>query len=311
MPYTPQTTGVINPTPTQYNVNPTYYDPAYGGIPNLPPYTTDTTQQAGTDVQAQMIANLPGYQSAVQQAMTNVGYNLQGQVAPDVARNLGIRAAEFGAGGGLSLSPAAVTSFLSRYGLTSQALQDNAQKQLLAQMQATPIQQTSTAQQTADLAAQRAVYASAPSPAAAAKANLKSMGAGLATGLGAARTPTMPALTPYPTMGTGTSGIADDTWYYGTGSGNAGFLPSAGASAVSPTGQITGVGGQLQETDLGFMDTQGNEWIDLGGMYFNLDTGEAQAEPQNEPMAGPVEETPAPDYSYASPWDDLGYWGEE
>ena len=126
MAYIPQTTGVLE-TPTMYNLTPQQGSGAYGSVPNLPPYTTDTTKMAGTDIQSQMIANLPGYQGAVEQAMGNITNNLGGVVGSGVAANLGVRAAEQMAGGGLELSPAAATNFLSRYGLTSNALAQQAQ----------------------------------------------------------------------------------------------------------------------------------------------------------------------------------------
>ena len=184
MAYTPQTTGVIT-TPKQYNTSPSSWDPAYGGIPNLPLYTTDTTQQAGTDVAAQLAANLPQYQAMMNTASGATMANLKGEVAPDVAANLGTRAAEFGVGSGMPMSPASATGFLARYGLTSNALQQQGMQQMGQMIQQTPIQQTSTGQSTQDMAAQRAVYASAPQPAAAAAAALQQTQAGMGMGRGA------------------------------------------------------------------------------------------------------------------------------
>jgi hypothetical protein len=221
MAYTPQTTGVIT-TPKQYNTSPVGYDPAYGGIPTLPAYTTDTTQMAGTDVEAQLIANLPNYRAMVEQATGNIGANLRGEVAPDVAYNLGTQAAEYGVGSGSPMSRAATTNFLARYGLTSDALQARGQQQLLAQMQATPIQQTQTGQTITDLAAQQAVYNAAPTPSAAAAASLAAAQGGINAGRGSVA-PT------YPTQGSGAQSLIAPSsrptfnnsypaggWYYGT-----------------------------------------------------------------------------------------------
>lgn len=215
MAYIPQQTGVLNPNPTAPgNLQPTQYSPAYGGIPTLPAYSTDTTTTAGTDAQGQMIQNLPGYQGAVGQTMSNIQSNLQGNVAPDVAANLATQAAQYGVGSGMAMSPASTTGFLSRYGLTSNALTTQGQQQLDAQMAATPMQQTSTTQNQVSNAAAQAVYNSAPNPQMAAAASMSAAQAGLKAGgtsVGMPASPSAPgapAATAAPTegMGYGTAG---------------------------------------------------------------------------------------------------------
>ena len=215
MAYIPQQTGVLNPNPTAPgNLQPTQYSPAYGGIPTLPAYSTDTTTTAGTDAQGQMIQNLPGYQGAVGQTMSNIQSNLQGNVAPDVAANLATQAAQYGVGSGMAMSPASTTGFLARYGLTSNALTTQGQQQLDAQMAATPMQQTSTTQNQVSNAAAQAVYNSAPNPQMAAAASMSAAQAGLKAGgtsVGMPASPSAPgapAATAAPTagMGYGTAG---------------------------------------------------------------------------------------------------------
>ena len=236
MAYVPQTTGVLNTAPQAPALPATAYNPAYGGIPQLPATTTDTTKQAGTDVQSQLIANLPNYLGMVGQATGNITNNLQGLVGSDVAANLGTQAAEFGAGSGTSLSPASATNFLAKYGLTSNALETQGQQQLLAQMQATPIQQTSTGQQTTDLAAQQAVYNSAPQPGAAAAAAQKAAQAGISAGRGSIAEPAAPSAVAAPTAGMG----------YGD------LFGGAGGGGLTP-----------DQTSLGAFGNMGQEWEDL------------------------------------------------
>ena len=257
MAYTPQTTGVIG-TPQSYNTSPTAYSPAYGGIPNLPKYTTDTTQQAGTDVQSQMIQNLPNYQNMVSQATGNIGANLQGQVAPDVAYNLGQQAAEMGAGEGQSLSPAAATSFLAKYGLTSNALQTQGQQQLLAQMQATPMQQTSTGQQITDQGAAQAVYNAAPTPSAAAAAAMNAAQGGINSGKGSIAS--APGATSAPTSG---MGYGVPNFYAGASGG--GMTPGDPNNYMTQNfSDVMGFGDMgSQQTDW-TADPYGQGWNDLG-----------------------------------------------
>lgn len=161
-----------------------YWTPQYGGIPTLPKYTTDTSQQIGPDVQAQMIANLPNYQAMLGQDVSNIQANLAGQVSPDVLAQIGQRAAERGIATGAPGSPNANAAYLRALGLNSQQLQQLGNQQLTAAMQRTPIQQTQLGTSTADLAAQQAVYNAAPDPTAAAREAMANARSGIGGGLG-------------------------------------------------------------------------------------------------------------------------------
>lgn len=141
------------------------YTPAYGGIPNLPPYITDTTTMLGTDRQAEMIRNLPGYQAMVGADVGNIQSNLAGRLAPDVIQLLQQQAAERGIGTGAGVgSPNTDAAYLRALGLTSLQLQQMGHQQLTEAMARTPFQekQVQTAQK--DLGMERAQYAAAPNP---------------------------------------------------------------------------------------------------------------------------------------------------
>lgn len=165
------------------------YDPAYGGIPQLPRYTQDSSETVGPDVQAQMIQNLPGYQGMSAQSSANIANNLAGVISPDVLANLATAGAERGVAMGSPGSPNASAAYLRALGLDSMQLQQLGDTQLTAAMNRTPIQQTSTTTSVNDLGAQQAVYNSAPQPGAAALANKQAAAAGLAAGSGAVRAP--------------------------------------------------------------------------------------------------------------------------
>lgn len=180
-------------TASKPSLAPSSYDPAYGGIPNLPPYTEDTTTQTtsgtrygtstvkGTDVQAELIKNLPNYQAMLGQDVANIQANLAGQVAPDVMSLLQQQAAERGVSTGMGGAPNVNAAYLQALGLTSLQLKQLANQQLTAAMGRTPIQQmqtTTTDERTGgtttgvtrqDLAAQQAIYNAAPVPSAAAQ----------------------------------------------------------------------------------------------------------------------------------------------
>lgn len=162
------------------------YDPTYGGIPNLPATLTDTTSQTGTDIQAQMIKNLPNYQAMLGQDTSNIQSNLAGQLSPDVITQLQQQAAERGTMTGTPYSANSNAAYLRALGLNSLQLQQLGNTQLTAAMNRTPIQQTQQGSQTTDLAALRALYGAAPIPANAALANINALKAGLGGGYGAA-----------------------------------------------------------------------------------------------------------------------------
>lgn len=140
------------------------YTPQYGGIPNLPKYVTDTQTMTGTDKQAEMIKNLPGYQAMAGADTGNIQSNLAGKVAPDVLQLLQQQAAERGVGSGVGGAPNTDAAYLRALGLTSLQLQQLGHTQLTEAMQRTPFQERQTTASTHDTGLERAVYAAAPNP---------------------------------------------------------------------------------------------------------------------------------------------------
>lgn len=226
-------------TGQQQGGNPLTGQGAYGLVPNLPLYTTDTSQQIGTDVQAQMLANLPNYQGMLGQDVANIGANLQGQVAPDVVSQLAQQSAERGIGMGAPGAPNANAAFLRALGLTSMQLQQLGNQQLTQAMARTPIQKTDLTTQTTDLGAARAQMAAAPSPAAAAAAALAAAKQGIQSGAGSVRMPSAPSMPSYSTP-------AQRTSSYNPGPvivrGGTGWAPSPWEPSIDPkTGTYTGL----------------------------------------------------------------------
>lgn len=173
--------GILQPYGAE-DTKPRAYDPAYGGVPQLPKYVTDTSKVIGPDIQAQMIANLPGYQSMLRSDVTNIGSNLAGRVPTDVLSLLQQQAAERGVATGIPGSQNVDAAYLRALGLTSLQLQQLGHSQLTEAMQRTPIQQMQTTTTRRDLGAERAVYAAAPEPAAAAAEALRQAQYGLGAG---------------------------------------------------------------------------------------------------------------------------------
>lgn len=141
------------------------YDPTYGGIPQLPKYATDTNTTVGTDVQAEMLKNLPGYQAMASKDTANIQANLGGYLAPDVLTMIQQQAAERGVATGGPGSANTDAAYLRALGLTSLQLQQLGHQQLTEAMQRTPIQQRQTVTSQRDLAPMQAVYDAAPVPA--------------------------------------------------------------------------------------------------------------------------------------------------
>jgi hypothetical protein len=160
----------------------TGYDPATGGIPQLPNYSQDTSSMVGTNVQGQMIQNLPGYQNAVSTDMGNIQNNLSGTISPDVIAKMQQQAAERGIATGSPGSPNANAAYLQALGLTSLQLQQLGHTQLDQQMAATPIQQTQNTTTNTDLRPQQAVYNAAPNPQAASLAAQQAAQRGMTAG---------------------------------------------------------------------------------------------------------------------------------
>jgi hypothetical protein len=145
------------------------YEPAYGGIPQLPKYTTDSTSMTGTDVQANLVKNLPNYMGMVGADVGNISQNLAGALPPDVIQQIQQQAAERGIQTGSPGSANTSAEYLRALGLTSLQLQQLGHSQLTEAMQRTPVQQTQAGTSTQDLSAQQAIYNAAPVPGAAAR----------------------------------------------------------------------------------------------------------------------------------------------
>lgn len=178
---------------------PSFWTPEYGGVPNLPSYATDTTTQTtsqtgetlGTDIESEIVKNLPGYHQMLGQDVANIYANLGGQVAPDVINLLQQQAAERGIATGMpGVGGVGNAAYLRALGLTSLQLQQLGNQQLTAAMARTPVQQRQTTTQAGtttgttqrDLGAERAVYAAAPNPKAAAEQAMANAIAGMKAG---------------------------------------------------------------------------------------------------------------------------------
>lgn len=176
--FSPYQTSPQGPSPSPYGAG------AYGAIPQLPAYTTDTTSQLGTNVQAQMLQNLPGYAAMSAADSSNIAGNLAGTVSPDVIAQMQQGAAERGISTGTQGSASNNAAYLKALGLTSMQLQQLGSTQLTAAMGRTPIQQSQTGTQGTDLRAQQAIYNAAPNPTLANQAAMGAIGAGMGAGRG-------------------------------------------------------------------------------------------------------------------------------
>ena len=145
-------------------LDPKGYDPAYGGIPNLPAYTTDTTKTVGTDKLGQLISGQPDFLKNLGLYTGNITSNLAGEVSQGTTNQLAQQAAEFGIGSGVPGSGASTSNFLARYGLTSEGLTQQGGKDYMGLMSSWPFQETQTASATTDQSANQAVFNAAPNP---------------------------------------------------------------------------------------------------------------------------------------------------
>lgn len=205
------------------------WDPAYGGIPQVPSYT-DTTRQAldaftqnQQTIQSltdqlnafnlaqqtrQFEAGFPGYQGAAAQSASNIGSMLRGQVPKDVQDLLQQQAAERGISLGIPGSQMQDYNFLRSLGLTSLGMQQQGEQELtgaLARMPRVglfdPTRYMVTPEQAQQAQWQANLMNAAPIPAAAAAANMAAAQTGLRGGAGAYPgysygTPTSPRTTP-------------------------------------------------------------------------------------------------------------------
>lgn len=181
-----------------------------GNVANLPGISTLATQATtlgNTLAKSGYEQNLPGYAGNLSQAAVNAGNLLQGQIPPDVLRQIQQAAAERGVAIGSPGSPNANAAMLRALGLTSLNLQGEGLQQFGKLMGLTPVGQpfnpasmmvSPDALQAAQMAAN--LYASAPVPALAAQANLNAMLTGLNRGqmttAPGVSMPTMPSSSP-------------------------------------------------------------------------------------------------------------------
>lgn len=166
-------------TPPGWTGVPTGFSPTYGGIPNLPPYTTDTTSMIGENPWAQIGALAPGALGNTQAQVANIGQNLAGQVsAPDLAQ-FQQQSAERGVRTGQGGGPNTNAAYLRALGLTQMQLQALGQTQQNQFLSSFPLQRQQTGTQTTDLSGARAQYGAAPIPAYAHAANNRAMMQGM------------------------------------------------------------------------------------------------------------------------------------
>lgn len=129
----------------------TGYDPATGGVPQIPnPISTQSQAIGGNQMnlqaliallsgvnnsqQSQLTSNfntaIPNYQALTQTASSDIGNNLNGQVPPDVINLLTQQAAERGVTTGMPGGPNSNAAYLQALGLTSMGRQDLGVSQL-------------------------------------------------------------------------------------------------------------------------------------------------------------------------------------
>lgn len=91
-----------------------------GNLSGIYDLTVGADQAAAAGAQSELLANLPDYSGMLNQATTNVGQELQGQLPQDVVSQLQSNAAERGVAGGFGVnSPNNNAAFLRALGLTS------------------------------------------------------------------------------------------------------------------------------------------------------------------------------------------------
>jgi len=234
-----------------------FYDPAYGGIPNVPdPISSQYQSLVGNisnlgsiynlagginqfgaqQAKGQYEANLPGYDEMTAQASQDIAANLAGQVPADVINELQQGAAERGIATGAAGSPNAGAQYLKALGLTSLGQEATGQQQLTQAIQRTPTSPlfnvasmlvSPNDEQAARMAAN--LYAAAPQPRAAAEQAIANAKAGLAAGGGSGGTSVNLAGAAPPNTGPWGAGGATSpyttTVLGGTGTGTGAGIP--------------------------------------------------------------------------------------
>lgn len=324
-----QTGGVQGGGPTTGSGTP------YGMVPNLPLYTTDTTQMVGTNAYPQLASILgAGYQGGLNQEMTNIGSLLKGVIPSDVMSQLYQAGAERGIGMGSPGSPNVNAAMLRALGLTSLGLQEQGLGDLSKVIAQVPIQPSQTTTQTTDLGAARAGYAAAPDPRLAAEQALKNAMQGIAAGRGSVGAPQMPSAaqmaTGSPAAWQGQSLFRDQTFYPATGYSDAGYTPTPalessygslgttpmlGSASLYPTSQYGlptwADTATMMGFDLPFYNQWGNQPVGQGQMYVSPQDQwyydeSYYSDPANFAQFG-TGDTGGGTYDDSWLWGDLGY----
>lgn len=166
---------------------------AYGLIPSLPKYTTDTAQRIGTDIGSQIRAQAPLFDPTMAAQWQATYEGSRGMIPTDVATNLAIGMSERGIGRGFAPGSPNTNAALARVlGLTSYQIQQNALANAQKLESMIPIQQTDLTTQTHDLAAEIAKLRGAPDPATAAAEEERKLAQGLTAGRGSVTPPAAP-----------------------------------------------------------------------------------------------------------------------
>lgn len=231
---------------------------AYGLIPSLPKYTTDTAQRIGTDIGSQIRAQAPLFDPTMAAQWQATYEGSRGIIPTDVATNLAIGMAERGVGRGFAPGSPNTNAALARVlGLTSYQIQQNALANAQKLESMIPIQQTDLTTQTRDLSAEIAKLKAAPDPTAAAEEEMRRLGQGLTAGRGgvtAPAAPTMPAayqMTPTAPATQGVQTIGRNATYPGyiwnPSSGNYEQDPNYWAKQQSPYGYGTPQGDEFEQ----------------------------------------------------------------
>lgn len=281
-------------TNDQYIYNPA----AYGGIPNIPPTSTNTSTSTST-----WTPNLTNYELLSGQASNIASNQMAGHLNPWDLANAQEWAAQRGVITGTGFdSPNNMAAYQHFLGLSAQQLEQQGLTNYNALLAGAPRTTDVSGTQTIDNNVLKAITDAAPDPYAAAMANLAAQRAGLAGGSGAvggggtSQSPFSPAMqaalaaqSAQAAARAGGGGAAggpySDVLYSGTGAGQ----PPPYQAPIDPktgnyyplTGNMVG-GGPVtpQSAPPGYgsvIDDQGNEWLALGnGEYMNLSTLEIQ-----------------------------------
>lgn len=274
---------------TRTGTAPGGYNPAYGGIPQVPNIIDVYGQAISANQQAlpkltqlgstitgaseeELLNNLrmalPGYDASVAKSMGNIGSLQAGEIPSDVKNLITQQAAERGIATGLYSSPNANAALLSALGQTSLGLQSEGEKQMSSLINRTPQAQPYDVSrlflQPTDLYESQLlsnIYKAAPVPEAAARALISEAQGGYQTGR--SNVPSfssrMPDLSTPPNIVRSEPGQMPAVGALGP------FAPSTPAAPYRPvTGNLQAGGG----------DVAGMEWDPEMGMYYNRFTGQ-------------------------------------